>query len=529
METNFCKYIITHGGYVKPLEIPTEMSEGLGLCNPSVFIDKDGKLLCNIRRVNYMFHQSLSYHWSSAYGPTNYHHPDKDVNLRTENYMCELDENLEIKKDSIKHINYMPYEPKWSFTGEEDVRIVRWDDKLLVTGCRRDTEETGISRMELTELDKDMNELSRTRVPAPEKDDTYCEKNWMPIIDKPYQYVKWCNPLQIVEYDPKTKTTKEVLLKDQKIESDDALGDIRGSSQVIPVGDYHVALVHEVNLWTNRYNERAAIYYTRFIVWDKDWNTVKLSQRFWFMNVPIEFMNGLAFDGKDFIIPFSVYDNAAYVARLSKEAVFQFIGLDDSYVEETKASQENLIYKYILDIFNPYNAYELGIDYFNKKQYACAHAFFMKAAEQSSSDCVKYKRIGYDAYYMCQKCLEMIGGRIDKLVHQYNLLIQWDPYRYEAYYELSRTYYGANENLNDHLTALGFAASAISRLHDARPVHLMNIDRQYMLDRVWFQYGICCYRSYKDYEAVPILNDLLSNGHDIVKEQIKSLGLNLEQ
>jgi predicted GH43/DUF377 family glycosyl hydrolase len=528
METNFSKYIVTHGGYVKPLEIPVEMSEGLGLCNPSVFIDNDGKILCNIRRVNYLFHQSLSYHWSSAYGPTNYHHPDNDVNLRTENYMCELDDNLEIKDGSLKHINYMPYEPKWHFTGEEDVRIVRWDGKLFVTGCRRDTEDTGISRMELTELDGNMNEMSRTRVPAPEKNDTYCEKNWMAILDKPYQYVKWCNPLQIVEYDTETKTTKEVLLKDQKIESEDALGDIRGSSQVIKVDNYYVALVHEVNLWTNRYSERAAIYYTRFIVWDENWDTVKLSQRFWFMNIPIEFTNGLAFDGKDFIIPFSVYDNAAFIARLSKEAVFQFIGIGDNYVETNNVSLQNNIYKYIMDIFNPERSYELGMEYFNKKQYSCAHAFFLKSAEQSSSDKMKYKRIGYDAYFMCQKCLESVGGRLDKLKHQYNLLIQWDPYRYEAYYELSRTYYGANENLNDHLTALGLASSAIAMLQDAKPLRLSNMDTKYMLDRVWFQYGICCYRSYKDYEAVPVLKDLLMNGHEIIRKQIESLGLNLE-
>lgn len=527
METNFSRYIISHGGYIKPLEIPTDMSEGLGLCNPSVFIDGD-TILCNIRRVNYMFHQSLTYHWNSVYGPTNYHHPDNDVNLRTENYMCELDSDLNIKDGSIKHIEYQPYEPKWHFIGEEDVRIVRWDGKLYVTGCRRDTEDTGISRMELSELDSDMKELSRTRVPAPGDNKSYCEKNWMAIIDEPYRYVKWCNPLQIVEYDPETGVTSEVLLKDQTIESEDALGDIRGSSQVLTVDGYHIALVHEVNLWVNRYNERAAIYYTRFLVWDSEWNTVKLSQRFWFMNAPIEFTNGLAFDGHDFIIPFSVYDNAAFIARLSKEAVFQFIGVDGYYAMESNPAADNKIYEYISDIFNPHSAYALGMDYFNRNQLACAHAFFLRAAEQSASDPVRHKRIGYDAYYMCQKCLEIIGGRMDKIVHQHHLLIQWDPSRYEAYYELSRLHYGADTNLNDHVTAMGFAAAAVSRLHDARPMELADIDRQYMLDRVWFQYGICCYRCYKDYEAVPILKNLMDSGHETVSNQIKALGLNLE-
>ena len=527
METNFSKYILSHGGYIKPLELPAEMSEGLGQCNPSVFIDKDGKILCNIRRVNYMFHLSLTHHWDSAYGPTNYHHPDNDVNLRTENYMCELDENLDIKQDTIKHVNYQPYEPKWGFVGEEDVRIVRWDDKLYLTGCRRDTETTGISRMELSEMDSDMNEISRTRIPAPEKDDTYCEKNWMAILDRPYQYVKWCNPLQIVEYDPKTNVTKEVLLKEQNLQSEDTLCDIRGNSQVIKVDNYHIAIVHEVNLWLNRYNERSAIYYSRFIVWDEEWNTVKMTNRFWFMNFPIEFTNGLAFDGKDFIIPFSVYDNAAYIARLSKEALFEFIGIGEYHVPENKIEPHNEIYKYVLDIFNPEIAYLVGTEYFSRKQYASAYAFFLKAAEQCVPDKVRYKRLGYDAYYMAQKCMQEVGGRIDKLFKQFSILMQWDPTRYVAYYEISRLYYGASENLNNHVMALGMASAAVSLLYDARPILHSVTDIKYMLEKVWLQYGICCYRCAKDYEAVPVLKDLLENGCDQIKETVKSLGLNL--
>ena len=527
MENNFSKYILTHGGYIKQLDLPIEMSEGLGLCNPSVFIREDGTIACNIRRVNYMFHQTLTYKWGSAYGPTNYHHPDNDVNLRTDNYMCELDGNLDIKPGTIKKIEYAPYEPKWHFIGEEDVRIVEWDGKTYVTGCRRDTEDTGISRMELSELNPEMHEISRTRVPAPGDNKSYCEKNWMAILDMPYCYVKWCNPLEVVKFNPETHVTEDILIKEQKIDSEDDLGDIRGSSQVVTVGDYRIALVHEVNLWVNRYNERSAIYYTRFIVWDKEWNTVKLSQRFWFMNAPIEFTNGLAFDGKDFIIPFSIYDNAAFIARLGKNAVFKFIGIGDGECPETAVVPDSPMYEYISDIYNPEKSYDFGMRYFIDRQISCAHAFFLRSAELSATNSKMFQHIGYDAYYMCQKCLERIGGRLDKLIHQYNILIQWDPNRYEAYYELSRLYYGADENKNDHLTALGFASTAISLLGRTAHVRYFHMDEKYIMDSVWLQYAICCYRAYKDYEAVPILKDLLSFGHDEIKKQIESLGLNL--
>lgn len=525
MENNFSKYILEHGGFIKQLELPVEMSEGLGMCNPSVFIDKDGKLLCNIRRVNYLFHLSLTNRWNSAFGPTNYHHPDDDNNLRTENYMCELDENLNIIEGSLKHVEYQPYEPKWGFVGEEDVRIVRWNDKLYLTGCRRDTDTKGTSRMELSEIDSEMHEVSRTRVPAPGNNGSYCEKNWMAVLDEPYRYVKWCNPVEVVEYDPATNTTRDVVLKDQQIASDDPLGDIRGSSQVITVDDLRIAIVHEVALWTNRYSERSATYYTRFIVWDKDWNTLKLSPRLWFMNDPIEFTNGFAFDGKDFIIPFSESDNAAFIAKIGKNELLKFIGFDIKDVIETGIIPNDILYEYILDIFNPEKTYDLGYTYYMRKQYASAHAFFIRSAELAANDHVKYKRIGYDAYYMAQKCMEGVGGRKHKMLGQYNILIQWDPDRYEAYYEMSRIYYGAEDNFNQPLTALGFISTAVSKLHSASPVRNMNIDRQYMLDRVWMHYGVCCYRCAKDYEAIPVLKDLLENGSDIIKEQIKSLNI----
>lgn len=526
MNNNFSKYILEHGGEIKKLTLPYEMSEGVGVCNPSVFID-NGKILCNIRKVNYFLHLSLSNHWNSAFGPTNYHHRDDDVNLRTENYMCELDDDLNIIEGSIKKVNYKEYEPKWNFVGEEDVRIVKWEDRLYLTGCRRDTENTGISRMELSEVDSDMNEISRARIPAPGDNNSYCEKNWMAIIDKPYQYVKWCNPLEIVEYDTKTKTTKDILIKEQTLDSIDVLCDLRGSSQVINVDNYYIAIVHEVNLWHNRYAERSAKYFTRFIVWDENWNTVKLSQRFWFMNFPIEFTNGLAYDGHDFIIPFSVSDNAAYIARLNKTALFQFIGITNDIVSLTKINTDSGIYEYIQDIFDPYKAYYVGIEYFEEKQYASAFAFFIQAAELATSNKDEYKRVGYDAFYMAQKCIELVGGRQHKLLAQYNILIQWDPDRYEAYYEMSRIYYGAAENKNDYHTALGYISIAMNKLDSAKPIIGLNINEKYMTDRVRMQYAICCYRATKDYEAVPLLKDLIANGHDIVKNQILSLNLNL--
>jgi len=46
--------------------------------------------------------------------------------------------------------------------------------------------------MELSEIeitDTEVKEISRLRIEAPDVN-SYCEKNWMPILDMPYHYIK---------------------------------------------------------------------------------------------------------------------------------------------------------------------------------------------------------------------------------------------------------------------------------------------------------------------------------------------------
>lgn len=532
MKNNFCDYILKRGGELRSLEIPYEFSKGLGLCNPSVFIDGD-EILVNVRRVNYALHTSADvYEWNSAYGPTNYHHPDTDVKLRTDNFMMKLDDNFNIIPSTIREIDYSKFnkKPIWDFVGEEDVRIVRWDGRLFVTGCRRDVKTNGESRMELSELDSDFKEISRTRVPAVD-DTSYCEKNWMPILDKPYHFVKWCNPLEIVKFDPKTGKTERVVSKSYKVESKEQLCDLRGSSQVLKVDDYYIALVHEVTLWRNRYNEREGDYFNRFIVWDKDWNIVKLSERFLYMNFEVEFGVGLAYKDGKFLIPFGVYDNTPFMLVASKESIFGYIGLTDEVKPSDYSTDGDLtlVKNYIADMRNPYASYEVGMDYYMRKQYCCAHAFFLRSAQMSveafQNAKEKYKKIGYDAFYMCQKCLEHLGNRKDKMLAQYQQLIDWDTERFEAYYELSSLYYGFGENFNNHYVALGYAAIAKSKRHTT--VTKMPQDEYITPDRIMLQYYICNYRCYKDYVAVDGLRHLLTCGSTEVKRLIKSLNLNI--
>lgn len=322
----FAQYAIKSGGCVKPLIIPSSLTQGTGLMNPSIFND-DGKLIVNLRHVNYTFYHSEAKVFQHPWGPLTYLHPENDLHLRTTNYYVELDEHLSITRyTKIDTSKFDTYEPLWDFVGLEDARIFRWNGKLYTSGVRRDTTTNGQGRMELCEIvveKESVTEVSRWRIPPPKDIDSYCEKNWMPVIDKPYHYVKWCNPTELVEADPNDQTCNTVLLGSPF----KAPNDFRGGSQVIKVNNLYVTLVHEVSLFNSEVGRKDAVYLHRFIVWDEYWNVVKYTDTFSLMGAHVEFSAGMCQYDDTIIITFGYQDNAAFACQLPVDAFMKFINL----------------------------------------------------------------------------------------------------------------------------------------------------------------------------------------------------------
>ena len=319
------KTVLDHGGCLFPLIIPADKTNGTGLMNPSIFWDGD-RMLCNIRHVNYTLYHSENKRFQHRYGPLQYLHPENDRHLRTWNYMARLDSNLQIRHIEQIDTSELDQEPIWEFVGLEDARVVRWDDRLYLTGVRRDTTTNGQGRMELSEIvidDQGVREIARERIPAPGANTSYCEKNWMPVLDQPYTYVKWTNPTEVVRYDPETKTTNTVFL-DQTNHIPN-LPDLRGGSQVIPYGDHYLALTHEVDLFKSEHGQKDAVYRHRFIVWTRDWHLVKITPSFSFMDADIEFCCGAAWQDNNLLVTFGYQDNAAFLLKIPRNLLDQIL------------------------------------------------------------------------------------------------------------------------------------------------------------------------------------------------------------
>jgi len=325
MFANLAKIVLERGGRIRPLLIDSKLTNGTGICNPSIFIDGED-ILVNLRHVEYnLFHAEFGKKFESRWGPMTYMHPEDDLHLRTNNYLAKLTPDLDI--ESIKPVNTLALDvtPLWDFVGLEDARVVRWNDTLFITGVRRDTTPNGVGRMELSEIRQEKGEVlevARTRIEPPDDPTSYCEKNWMPVVDLPFHYVKWSNPTEVVKVDLATKSSIVVARSNNKIEG---IRDIRGGSQIIPWKDYRIAITHEVDLWFNEPGNKDCHYYHRVIVWDKDWNIVKVSSDFKFMDGSVEFSCGLAAHGDNLLATFGYHDNAAFVLEIPNKVFEEFL------------------------------------------------------------------------------------------------------------------------------------------------------------------------------------------------------------
>ncbi|OYT14817.1 MAG: hypothetical protein B7C24_16335 [Bacteroidetes bacterium 4572_77] len=183
--------------------------------------------------------------------------------------------------------------------------------------------------MELCKLDvrpDGVYETTRERVEV--NPHTHLEKNWMPILDMPFHYVRWCNPLEIIKVNPEDKSkhkaqegmldmiSSEVVFKsDQEISL--PLG-VRGGSQVIPFGNDgdRICITHDTHFYHHQNEKKDAQYYHRFIIWDKDWKVKRISEQFKFMDAMIEFACGLIIKDGNLIMTYGYQDNAAYALKM---------------------------------------------------------------------------------------------------------------------------------------------------------------------------------------------------------------------
>jgi hypothetical protein len=310
------KWAIENGGSIHPLIVDAGLTGGTGLANPTILVEND-RVIINLRHLNYTLHHSERSKYNHHYGPLQYLHPENDHTLKTNNFIMILDHEFNVVQSHKVDTSRFDQDPLWLFVGLEDARLMHWNNRYYLCGVRRDTTTNGQGRMELSEIDIQFNsvtEVSRFRIPAPGPDSSYCEKNWMPVLDQPYTFVKWCNPTEVVKVDVDAKTCVTTHLDETTYKH--TSHSFRGSSQVFLYKDHYWALIHESDLYNDYLGRKNATYRHRFLKWDRTWNLVGASEKFSFMQGEIEFCAGAALHGNDLLITYGFQDNSAYLLRM---------------------------------------------------------------------------------------------------------------------------------------------------------------------------------------------------------------------
>ena len=323
MIENLAKIVINdYGGDIVPLFINNDEISGTGLCNPSIFIDDKIRLI--LRHVEYsLYHSETEKHQSDLQGSLSYYHRDDVNELKTNNYYCELDENtLEIKSHHKIDTSKLDVAPVWVFIGLEDARIVNWLNKYYLCGVRRDTTTNGQGRMELSEIEinnSSVKEINRSRIEV-EDINSYCEKNWMPVLTKPFHFVKWTNPTEIVKVNLET-CKAECVFNGSTIDS--LYRDIRGGTALIDWYDNtYLCITHETDFVLEDINGHKNVdYYHRFIIFNDDFTIKYISDYFNFMCGRVEFCIGLTEYNGDILITFGFQDNGSYLLKINKESL----------------------------------------------------------------------------------------------------------------------------------------------------------------------------------------------------------------
>lgn len=266
--------------------------------NPSVCVTTDGRRLVLVRTVNYIVTNEGQY-------PT----IDGSGVIKTHNHVLEFDADWRpIRSTRVLDVSATP-RSSFPVEGFEDCRLWQWDDRLLVSATVRDLADNPDGRCEMAIASLTEEWAVRGVRPIRDYEGDRAQKNWMPVVGRPGQFVYLCDPTVVV--DASADRTVEVA----RHEAPACLVDLRGGSQLVPHGDGWLCITHEVAWRPER------VYLHRFVKFGPDFRVIAVSDPYYFTRVGIEFCAGLARDGDRLVASFGVNDASAHLALFDPNRV----------------------------------------------------------------------------------------------------------------------------------------------------------------------------------------------------------------
>lgn len=260
-----------------------------------------GQQVVNMRLLNYTINCYTHSHIERSHG-------------HTENYIGVLKDSTthgRVIQRTYSSNRYGPFGDT-VFSGREDIRLVVWNDRLYGICSRPDVKDHIV--MELLEFDEEFNVYHVCYI-----DTSVHEKNWMPILDKPFHFIYSCNTSKIirVELDGSFEFVNE---RGAQCEW------LSGSTQLINYKDGYIGVVHRAH------NMR---YESQFVKFDKNYNIEQRSVWYRFSNPSVERLEMITGEpGREFCCGMSRDDSNIYVTYSIMDTSPQLLTIPMSIVDD---------------------------------------------------------------------------------------------------------------------------------------------------------------------------------------------------
>lgn len=337
----------------------------LAKSNPSILI-KDNNVIVNFRCINYIaytnnkdkYKQDIN-GWISSDNCVSY------------NILSYFDKNENVLSKYFKPLN-IKISRNSRFNGFEDGILVEWNNKMYLCGVRPDLNvnytKATIVIYEITENFEIGNEI----IVNPEEFANTNEKHWSPVEGKPFTFIRWCNPTDIVEIDPETGNISNRIVLDKK----ENIGQKRGNCQTVRYNDGYLSIVHDTRRLINKNGEFTVQYRHYFIEYDNEFNITRMSNPFNFEYPEIEFCCGLQLDENDVYVSYSVFDSSSAIIKFNKSIV-------EELLNKTEYS-ENIFSN--ITCSNVYDLYDKAEDSLKSNQYYSAASYYSKVFNNTTDE-----------------------------------------------------------------------------------------------------------------------------------------------
>ena len=281
--------------------------------NPSILFRADGRCLLSTRMMNYYI-LNYMYHRFTA--------TDNGWQFGNQTGLSDFDPNAgkitHSKQMKDESGMLMPYKSRWD--GFEDCRLFEVDGQVYGLVLTSRIIENS-NQIVLLKLDHGTGAITQATHISNDDIIKCYEKNWMPILNNKFQFVRHLDPFEIVEFDPATKKSTTIL---KRKDPDYDFTRIRGSSQLVPYNDGWLCIVHDVaNVQPQK------VYMHRFVYLTHDFRVERISRPMAFLRQNIEFCCGLAIKGDVAYIPFCVMDRTNYLLTVPVSEIFKHMPVLD--------------------------------------------------------------------------------------------------------------------------------------------------------------------------------------------------------